>query len=136
MNPPQSWLVVDIKHHPMAFLFMLVKPRLFLNNQPVPVRWGRNVIPVVPGQHHLAMHVPYMGRIGHAGGPLRMMPGDTVELEYRAPLTMFNAGALGPAPQQWPGSTAMIVFYAVQAGMAVLILLGVLGFMIYLMIAK
>lgn len=126
MHPPQSWLVVDIRHHPMAFLMALVKPRLFINQQPVPVTWGRNVIPVVPGQHHLAMHVPYMGRIGNAGGPLWLQPGGTVELEYRAPLTVFNAGALGPAPQEWPGSTATIVFLGVQAALGVAIALGVI----------
>ncbi|WP_143590667.1 hypothetical protein [Thermoactinospora rubra] len=103
MNPPQSWLVIDIRHHWLAFSLAIITPRLSINGQPVPVRWGRNVIPVVPGQHLLEVYVPWIGRMGLVREPLWLQPGGTVELEYHAPLTVFNAGALGPAPQPWPG---------------------------------
>lgn len=129
MNPPQSWLVVDLKHHWAAVLLAMIAPKLSLDGERIPVRWGRNEIPVRPGRHHLRIHVRWIGRAGEAAVPVSLDPGETVELEYRAPLTVFHDGALGPAPQPWNGMGAVIALaLAPLAIMFVLFLLLIIIF--------
>ena len=112
MNPyPGGAIALTLKHHWMAFMLGLFKPRVELNGHHVADAWGRHVIPVPPGQYLLHVHVPYLlpPRIGSADLPLVVHPGQTVELEYLAPLIAFIGGALGVPPQKYPGMTAQIV---------------------------
>lgn len=120
-----SAIAVTLKYHWMAFLLGLFKPRLHINGQQVANAWGRQVIPVPPGQYHVNVYVPYLlpTRIGPADLGVNVYPGQTVELEYRAPTINFMKGALGTPPQKYPGMTATIVLMVV----ALLFLLCVCG---------
>jgi hypothetical protein len=109
-------VAVTLKFNPLAFLLGLFKPRVELNGHQVQAAWGRTVVPVPPGQYHLHVHVPYLlpPRIGVADLPVTVQPGQTVELEYRAPMIAFLGGALGAPPQKYPGMVASIILLAVS----------------------
>ena len=109
-------IAVDLKYHPLAFMLGLFKPRLEFNGHQVAGAWGRTVVPVPAGQYHVHAHVPYLlpPRIGVADLPVTVHPGQTVELEYRAPLIAFMGGALGGPPQKYPGMAASIVLMAIS----------------------
>lgn len=101
-------------------LFRNVQPTLLLDGAQTDVRWGRTVVPVPPGRHHLRMHVRYptMRRFGPASLVVTVPPGQVVELEYRTPMFTFSRGALGPPPQRARGGAASLV--------AVLVVLAVI----------
>ena len=79
--------------------------------------WGRNVLPVAPGRHQVHVHTPYFlpPQVGPADTAVDVMPGQTLELEYRSPLVVFMKGALGTPPQKYPGMLFTIIIYAVLA---------------------
>ncbi|TDC89919.1 hypothetical protein [Actinomadura sp. 7K507] len=108
----QGQLVVDIKHHPLAWIYRFFSPVITLNGQRLPGRWGPNALALPPGHHQLFIHLPYLlpPEVGRAGATVPVQPGQQLHLEYRAPMIVFMAGALGPAPQKWPG---VIFTYAV-----------------------
>jgi hypothetical protein len=110
-------IALTLKYMPLAFMFGLFKPVVELNGHPAGVRsWGPQVIPVPPGQYHLHVHVPYLlpSKIGSADVPLYVAPGQTAELEYRAPTIAFLNGALGAPPQKYPGIIASYILMAVS----------------------
>ncbi len=105
-NPNGSAIAVTTKFFPLSFIFLLVKPVIEVNGYPVPqAGWGRTVIPVAPGQHQVHVHTPYFlpARVGPADLVVPLGPGQTAELEYRAPAWVFAKGSLGPPPQQYNG---------------------------------
>ncbi|MEU7906899.1 hypothetical protein [Actinoplanes sp. NPDC049118] len=119
-HPPQGngggAIALTLKYHPIAFLLGLFKPRVEINGHQVQGGWTRTVLPVQPGQYHLHVHVPYLlpPRIGVADLGVTVHPGQTVELEYRAPMIAFMAGALGAPPQKYPGMAVSIVLLVVS----------------------
>ncbi|ROP34085.1 hypothetical protein [Couchioplanes caeruleus] len=104
-------LALTLRHHPLAFLLALFKPVVEVDGHRVGNAWGRIVVPLAPGQHHVHVHVPYLlpTCIGAADLGVTVHPGQTVELDYRAPMIVFIGGALGPPPQKYPGMVATIV---------------------------
>ncbi|MEV8504751.1 hypothetical protein AB0368_07975 [Actinoplanes sp. NPDC051475] len=109
-------IALTVKYHPLAFMLGLFKPQVEINGHPAANAWGRTVLPVVPGQHHVHVHVPYLipSRIGVADLGIAVHPGQTVELEYRAPMIVFMGGALGTPPQKYPGMAATIALMVVS----------------------
>lgn len=101
----QSAIAVTTKFMWLSWFFFFIKPKLFVNGHEVAAVWGRNVIPMPPGQHHLQVYVPYFlpSKVGPAELAVPVQPGQTAELEYRAPLWAFSAGSLGPPPQKYNG---------------------------------
>jgi hypothetical protein len=124
----QAQLALDLKYFPLAWIFMLIKPKIMINGHLIPGQWGRNVIPMPAGQHHVHVHVPYFipSRIGPADLQVPLQPGQSVELEYRAPLFAFSPGAMGPGPQPWNGMGATIGLIVVP--FVLFFLLFILGF--------
>ncbi|WP_157441725.1 hypothetical protein [Actinoplanes awajinensis] len=120
-------IAITMRYAPIAFLLGLFTPVLTVNGQPVPVAWKRPaVLPVGPGQYHVHAHVPYLipTRIGKADLVVNIGPGQTADLEYRAPLIAFLRGALGPAPQRYPGMAAAV---AINVIALVAVIVGVFG---------
>ncbi|MGP4024175.1 hypothetical protein [Actinomadura sp. 3N407] len=115
----QGQLVVDIKAHPLAFIYRFWSPVITLNGQRFPGRWGPNALALPPGHHQLGIHIPYFlpPEIGRAGATVPVEADRQVHLEYRAPLVAFMQGALGAAPQKWPGLVLSYVF----VGLAILL---------------
>jgi hypothetical protein len=127
-GPPQQGggaIAVTLKYNPMTFIFGLLKPQLHIDGQQATNSWGRQVVPVAPGQHHLHIHIPYLlpPQVGPADLGVTVQPGQTVELEYRAPMIAFFNGALGGAPQKYPGMTLSLILL----GVSLLILLCLCG---------
>lgn len=118
--PPDSAagaaIAVTLKYHPLAFLLGLFKPQTQLNGRVAANAWGRQVLAVSPGQYHLHVHVPYLlpPQLGPADLAVDVYPGQTVELEYRAPMVAFMKGALGAPPQKYPGMPVMIVLMVIM----------------------
>lgn len=112
-------IALTLKWFPLAWIFGLLKPKVVIDGVEQRLPWGRHVIPVQPGQHHLHVHVPYFlpKQFGKADLPLVLGPGQMAEVEYRTPLYVFQRGALGPAPQKYPGMVAFWIFL----GLAVLL---------------
>ncbi|MBG0565691.1 hypothetical protein [Actinoplanes aureus] len=109
-------ITVTMKYSPLGFLLGLFTPVLVIDGQPIPAGWRRPIATtVVPGQHHVHAHVPYLipRRIGKADLVVTAMPGQNVDLEYRAPLIVFMRGALGAGPQKYPGLVASILLLVV-----------------------
>ncbi|WP_211275446.1 hypothetical protein [Actinoplanes rectilineatus] len=108
-------IAVTTKYPWPAFLLALFRPFLAVNGHRVPGAWGRTVIPVPPGQHHLHVHVPYLlpSRIGTAELFVPVYPGQIVEVEYRVPLIVWLDGSIGPAPQKYRGLAAYIALMVI-----------------------
>jgi hypothetical protein len=107
----QPAIAVTTKFLWLSWFFFFIKPKIFLNGHEVAAVWGRNVIPVPPGQHHLHLFVPYFlpPKVGPADLTVPVQPGQPpVELEYRAPVWAFSKGSLGPPPQKYNGAGLMI----------------------------
>jgi hypothetical protein len=121
-----SAIAVTTKFMPLSFFFFFFKPTIGIDGQqPIAGTWGRNVYPVAPGQHQVHTHVPYFlpPRVGSADLVVDALPGQTVELEYKAPLIVFSGGSLGPPPQKYNG----LWFYWVLLGIFVLLLICCCG---------
>jgi hypothetical protein len=117
-----SAITVTARYFPLAFLLALVKPVLIIDGQPVRMHWNDPVVvPVTPGQHHVHVHTPYLlpRRMGKADLVVTAHPGQTVELEYKSPLVVFAGGALGPAPQRYPGMAAFTILMVLTLVLAV-----------------
>jgi hypothetical protein len=101
----QTAIAVTTKFFWLAWIFFFIKPKIFLNGHEVAAVWGRNVIPVQPGQHHLHVYVPYFlpPKVGPADLAVPVHPGQTVELEYATPMWVFSSGSLGAPPQKYKG---------------------------------
>lgn len=121
-------IALTLKYHPLAFLLALFKPQTEINGHVVANAWGRQVIPVPAGQYMLHVHIPYFlpPRMGPADLPVNVYPGQTVELEYRAPMAIWFKGALGAPPQKWPGAVFQIILLAIVGVILLCICGGVL----------
>jgi hypothetical protein len=130
MYPQQGGgaIAVTTKYFWAAFLLGLFKPEISINGQVAAKAWGRTVLPVPPGQYHVHVHVPYLlpSRIGSADVGITVQPGQTVEVEYRAPTIAFLNGAIGAPPQKYPGMIATYILLAVSAVILLCVCGGVL----------
>ncbi|MEV0597412.1 hypothetical protein [Nonomuraea cavernae] len=117
-----------MKRHWLGFMLAMITPMIVINGHPMPGRWGRNTVPLPPGQHHLHLHLPYIlpTQIGPADATVWLQPGMPLELEYRAPLWTYARGALGPAPQPWNGKGCVIALLAI-IGALILLMLAVVA---------
>ncbi len=109
-NPPAapggSAIAVTTKFIPLAFILYFFKPKVVLNGHELPQQgWGRQVIPVQPGQYHLEVYTPYFlpPKVGQSALDVPVAPGQTVELEYKVPAVVFMKGSLGAPPQKYNG---------------------------------
>jgi hypothetical protein len=104
-QPPAAALALTAKFFPLAWVFFFVKPAIIVDGYRVPSKWSRNVIPLAPGRHRVEVYTPYFlpPRVGPASLMFDVMPGQTLELEYRSPLVVFLSGSLGAPPQKYNG---------------------------------
>ncbi|GIH20293.1 hypothetical protein [Rugosimonospora africana] len=115
-------IAVTTKFFVMAFMLFFFKPKIFVDGREIGAAiWGRNTIPVAPGQHQVHVHVPYFlpSQIGKSDVVVNVAPGQTAELEYKTPLWVFAQGSLGPPPQSYNGKW---LYWVMGAVLLVLIL--------------
>ncbi|MFF0541612.1 hypothetical protein ACWEVD_17830 [Nocardia thailandica] len=130
-EPAPPGLTVDASYFPLAFMLALVKPKIFLNGQPVPhAQWGPTHIPVGPGQYHVRVVTPWLIDMGPAQTQVVVTDGPGARVYYRSPAAMFFNGAIGPVPQKTPGMPLMIALMALPLVIVLLsIVLAVAGSM-------
>ncbi|MFW0783631.1 hypothetical protein AAFP35_03845 [Gordonia sp. CPCC 206044] len=111
---------------PLAWVFFFIKPSISVNGYELPRSpWGRTVIPLPPGQHHVHVHVPYLlpSRLGPADTVIPVHPNQVTETEYKAPLWAFSPGSLGMGPQSYNGVGATIAIAAISFVLFLLVLI-------------
>ena len=127
VEPPGQGLVVNLKTPPLLYSWARVMPPVItVDGRPLPTpQRGRNVIPVVPGQHRVHVHIRYgyPSRMGPADHDVTVPAGHWVELEYKAPLWTLGRGSLGPPPQSYNGLVPILALLAVSLIFAVLIVI-------------
>jgi hypothetical protein len=107
---PGAEIAITAKASPFVFpvgpLIYLMRVRAVVDGQLRYLPWGRFILFVPPGQHHLRLFLNY--RLIRGAAPMQvaeglanvnLVPGQRLELEYRAPWVVLVPGALGPAPQ-------------------------------------
>ncbi|HWS38992.1 MAG TPA: hypothetical protein VN408_40405 [Actinoplanes sp.] len=128
VDPNNGAIAVTMRYHWLAFLIGLFQPYLGINGHRVKAGWGRTVIPMPPGQHHVHAHVPYLipPRIGPADTVVPVYAGQVVEVEYRAPMIAWLGGTIGPPPQRFRGQAAAVALMTVPLAV-LLCVVGLLG---------
>jgi len=117
-----SAIAVTTKFIPLAFILFFFKPKVAINGQELPQQpWGRQVIPVQPGTYRLDVYTPYIlpPKLGPATLDVPVAPGQTVELEYKAPAFAFFPGSLGAPPQKY---NALWIYWIILGIFALLII--------------
>jgi hypothetical protein len=120
-------IALTLKYFPLAFLLAFFKPVVRVDGQPFQVPWNqRTVIPVMPGQHHLHVHTPYLlpSEVGKADLGVNVGGGQPIEVEYRAPLFMFSPGSLGAPPQKYNGVLPTVLLIVVPLAIVFLCCCG------------
>lgn len=120
---PSEGIAVTTQFFPLAWLFYLLKPKIFVDGiEMPPAPWGRTVVPARPGQHNVHVHTPYFlpPRLGPADTTAFVQPGQIVELEYKAPMWSYSAGSLGIGPQKYNGVGITIAVSVIPLALVVL----------------
>ncbi|SDT15522.1 hypothetical protein [Actinoplanes derwentensis] len=127
-DPNAGAIAVTTRYHWMTFIIGLFQPFVAINGHRVQAGWGRTVIPMPAGQHHVHVHVPYLlpPRIGPADSMVPVYPGQVVEVEYRVPVIAWLGGTIGPPPQRHRGMVAGVALMTVPIAL-LLCVLGLLG---------
>ena len=90
-------------------MFSFVTPTVKLNHEFLPVQYGQNVYPVVPGQHQLRIYTDWIWKYGQVVRPVEIRTGEAVELWYAAPALTFLSGRLGETRQRHAGLLALLL---------------------------
>lgn len=124
--PAPGWarLVVDCSYN--ALFLLPTGLTIMVDGQRRASSWGRTVVDLPPGPHHLHVHAQVLGRVGKVDTELSLAPGEIVHLYYRAPLNIFSPGRLGPTPQRAAGAVlaALILAVLVVGGVLVIALVS------------
>jgi hypothetical protein len=94
-STPSTGIKVTTKFIPLQFLFYLCKPRLVVDNgEPIVSKWGRSFIPVGAGDHTVSCYFRYLylPRAMESSTTVHVVPGQVVELLWKARLIIFSPG--------------------------------------------
>ena len=91
-------------------MLSLITPTVTLDGQRLPVRYGENRYPVVPGQHVLEAWCQWIWVYGRAQQPVTIAPTQTTELWYAAPALTVLPGSMGPHKQHHRGVVGLVLF--------------------------
>lgn len=83
--------------HSMAqFVLKAVRPEVSIDGQTNQLRWKSDTsTEVEPGSHDIEVYYPYLGRkSGAAQTSVTVKDGETVRLDYRAPMVVTSSGKL------------------------------------------
>ena len=74
----------------------MIPPTVHLNGYPVPVKYGRNDIPVFAGPLHIDIHSQWILVYGRATLDCTVLPNQAVPVFYASPYSQFtSAGSIG-----------------------------------------
>lgn len=59
MQQPQAGLEITADFHPLLFTLYLFPPKISIDgSQPMPAKWGVNLLPMTPGRHYVKFYWP------------------------------------------------------------------------------
>jgi hypothetical protein len=99
----------------------LVPPTVQLNGYSVPVKYGRNDIPVPAGPLHIDIHSQWMRAYGRAALDCTVQPNQAVPVFYASPYHQFTSGSIGHSKVKRKGLGA---FLGLLGGILVVVLLA------------
>jgi hypothetical protein len=98
----------------------MIPPTVHLNGHPVPVKYGRNDIPVFAGPLHIDVHSQWLRVYGRAALDCTVLPNQAVPVFYASPFHQFTSGSIGHSKVKRKGLGTM---FALIAGIVALTLL-------------
>jgi hypothetical protein len=108
-----------------ALTSSMIPPTVHLNGYPVPVRYGRNDIPVPAGPLHVAIYSQWIRAYGKAALDCTVLPNQAVPVFYASPYHQFTSGSIGHSKVKRKGIGA--VFGLIGAIFAVILLVTLLA---------
>ncbi|HET6740515.1 MAG TPA: hypothetical protein VFH76_16330 [Kribbella sp.] len=106
----------------------MIPPTVHLNGYSVPVKYGRNDIPVPAGPLHIDIHAQWILTYGKAALDCTVQPNQAVPVFYASPYHQFSSGSIGHSPVKRKGIGGLFVLVAVVVAVVLLAtLLGALG---------
>lgn len=119
---PPGYLVMNV-YKMNSFFQHGINPLLWIDQWPVPVRYGQQIIPVAPGRHWIrAQTRSLIMTYGLAQQEIVVAPGQYVELYYAQPMVTFVEGSMGHTPQK-PQAKGCLLAILVALGAFWLLLL-------------
>ena len=91
-----GYLDITLDYFPLQWIKSFVTPTLEIDGYPAQKPWGRHVVPLAPGNHHVRVHYPYLF-ISQSGLAARVVPiyaGMATMARYEAPWFSFSGGTL------------------------------------------
>ncbi len=104
--PPPGFINLTIQGNVLTS--SMITPSVVLDGHPIPAQYGLNLIPVIPGRHHVHVYGEWMRRYGQADIQLDVPVGQHVPVFYRAPFHQFTTGNIGHVPQPMKGLGVLI----------------------------
>ncbi|XOV68286.1 MAG: hypothetical protein ACFHU9_03730 [Fluviicola sp.] len=79
---------------PLAWILYFVTPTIEINGEKHKKKWGQDSFALDPGEHHVKISFPYMGRAecGANDVTVTLADGETKRIMYGAPFFMFSKG--------------------------------------------
>jgi hypothetical protein len=108
-----------------ALTSSMIPPTVHLNGYPVPVKYGRNDIPVPAGPLHIDVHSQWMLVYGKAALDCTVLPNQAVPVFYASPYHQFTSGSIGHSKVKRKGLGALLGI--IGAIVAVTVLVSVLA---------
>ncbi|GAA1153493.1 hypothetical protein GCM10009630_59680 [Kribbella jejuensis] len=103
----------------------MIPPTVYLNRYPVPVKYGRNDIPVFAGPLHIDIHSQWIRTYGQASLDCTVQPNQAVPVFYASPYHQFMSGSIGHTKVKRKGLGVLLG--VVGAILAVVVLVNVLA---------
>jgi hypothetical protein len=102
----------------------MIPPTVHLNGYPVPVKYGRNDIPVPAGPLHVDVYSQWMRIFGRAALDCTVLPNQVVPVFYASPYHQFaSAGSIGHSKVKRNGIGALFgLLGVIFAGISLIIL--------------
>ncbi len=106
---PPGILEVEMKFFPLAWLLYFFSPRVEINGQRHPAKWGLNRFDLPANQYQLRCYFPYiLGDTCPAHMVASVYVGHTTRIRYDVPLILLGSGKIrevGVVPSGPPGLT-------------------------------
>ncbi|GAA3816231.1 hypothetical protein [Nocardioides panacisoli] len=108
-GPPQG--AVELNVQGSALTSSMVPPTVRINGAPVPVGYGRRLVPVWAGPVRIDAECSWMWKYGQASLEFIVAPGQTVPVYYATPLTTWAPGSIGHVPQKRNGLLPLVLIF-------------------------
>ncbi|WP_350280258.1 hypothetical protein [Kribbella sp. HUAS MG21] len=130
-QPPQPQVptgMLQLTIQGSALTSNMIPPTVHLNGHPVPVKYGRNDIPVFAGPLHIDVHSQWMLTYGRAALDCTVLPNQAVPVFYASPYHQFTSGSIGHSKVKRKGLGVLLgVVGGILAVTVLSILLAALG---------